>query len=423
MIKKQKKKISKNKKKFNNNNLLNFRNKKIFKLEKSRKSFPFRNNSFICFKKKFICQKLFYQKRRGNLISNKKKMNKTKSRILKIKKFCFFLSRNEKISSSKNLSRFRNKIGYFNIIHSKESCFFLENKGIFHLANSYLKGKLLPRSFHEALVCLSNASKLGNSEALFQLGNIFFEGKGVGRNKKYSVSFFRSSGKRENKKGLYNSAFMEKRGIGFNSDSLKALHSIGKLETLGRKKKKKTKSSKKSKFSKNFYRFLQKPDETGLLRCYLNSLISFRYFSFPAVILKKAGYIGYLTNLLNRSSTVSSYESAWNLSELFLENRQPFLASKKIEEISNFYPNQKAVSFFGFGQKKNQMTIKLLLLGDSILNNNKKLHFYFLKLYDFFSRYVSAIFSFFYCFSLSSNFDSIFFLSFFMKILVLPFFE
>jgi hypothetical protein len=281
----------------------------------------------------------------------------------------------------------------------------------------------VPRSFYEALTYFLKASKLGNSEALLGLGNVFFEGRGVEKNKKFSIAFFRSSGKRDNMKGMFNSAFMEKRGIGYNPNTLKALHSFKKLETIIKKRKQKTKNYKKSKFSKNFYRFLRKPTEFGLLKCYVNSLSPSRYLSFPGIILKKAKKICSLIGLWNRSSNLCSYQSTWNLGEILLENRQYFLCSKKIQEIFDFYPEKKNFLQVFQNPKKNHFVTRLLLMGDSIFNNNKKLHTHILMFGGFFSRLFFSVFSINYYLFISTGIDNIFIFSVFFKILVFPFIE
>ena len=333
---------------------------------------------------------------------------------------------NEFVFSSNKFSRFQQKTKYSNVLHSKESNFWLENKGSIHLANLFNKGRLVPRSFSQSIINLSKIAKLGNPKSLFSLGILLFQGKGIYRNKNHSFKFFKGAATRGERKGLYNMAFITSRGIGVASDILSATNYLAKFETNWKRKKARSKNGKKqkkSKYGKIFYHFIQNCNQINLLKCYVNSMNSFHSLSFPSLILKRTQHISRMLNILNRSSFCFRYNSLWNLSESLIENRQFFLATRKIDELREYYPitttNFSLVTNFA----KVQPIVRLLTIGDSISINNQNIHSFFLMIGSSFFNIYSKIGIKLFRFMISKTADFLYFSVVVCKLIVFPFFN
>ena len=154
------------------------------------------------------------------------------------------------------------------------------------------------------------------------------------------------------------------------------------MELFRKKKKigsKIQKKIKKSNLSKIFYQFLKNPNETDLTKCYLNSLKSNRALSFPYLILRNANQVASILDEFNRLTFYSTFNSIWNIGEVFLNNRQYFLTSKKKEQIFNYYPNEFTSTNYLYFSQKSPFIMNFLLSGDIIFEENKCIHIFFFR--------------------------------------------
>ena len=177
-------------------------------------------------------------------------------------------------------------------------------------------------------------------------------------------------------------AFMQGRGLGVKNDPLKSIFFYKKIGTFQKKNKigsKIQKKIKKSNFSKIFYQFTKNPNETDLTKCYLSSLSSNRALSFPYLILRNANHVSSILEVLNRLTFYSTFNSIWNLGEVFLNNRQYYLTSKKKEQIFDYYPNEFTSTNYLYFSQKSPFIMNFLFGGDIIFQENKCIHIFIFR--------------------------------------------
>ncbi len=104
------------------------------------------------------------------------------------------------------------------IKYLKKSAKQKNTEAMLYLANIYIEGKIIEKSFVKGKKWLESAANEGDSKGLYELGKIYFEGKEVLQNYTKAFDYILHSAKLNNKDGQKLLSIMYKNGYGVKKD-------------------------------------------------------------------------------------------------------------------------------------------------------------------------------------------------------------
>jgi len=298
----------------------------------------FNMTSFSNFSKRFI--KVVKEKENFNEkgLSSIQKKNKIDIRINNntMCKIEFSKLLSEGVKSVNKFFVQKSKINDSFLAHYKKSLANNDHLGIASCADLFVNGNMVPKSNAESFRHYNISSMLGSATAQYNMSKIFLHGKYFMKNLKLAFVFSKSSAKRGCSKAVFNTSVYLKNEIGNNKDLYRAFHLLNKIKDFSTDSQKISELSsrrEKSYIFRTIFASLIKGRENKFLKPFVGSIFTTNLLSFSIGILDKCNSVSSSLKFSNNYLTKGSMQSIIKIADLFLENRQDYIAIQKFKSF------------------------------------------------------------------------------------------
>jgi len=222
------------------------------------------------------------------------------------------------------------------LAHYKKSLDNNDHLGIASCADLFANGNMVPKSNAESFKYYNLSSMLGSANAFYNMSKIFLNGKYYMKNLKLAFAFSKSSAKRGCSKAVFNTSVYLKNEIGNKKDMYRALRLLNKIRDFSTDSQKISEISsrrEKSYIFRTIFASLIKARENKFLKLFVGSVFTPNLLSFSIGILDKCDSISSSLSFSNNSLTKGSMQSIIKIADLFLENRQDYIAVQKFKSF------------------------------------------------------------------------------------------
>ena len=309
-------------------------------------------NTMNNFKKRLIYHTELKKNIRVNI---KKNFNRKKFNSNKISYKPVFSS---ELLISNYISKIIRSVKLFFYLHRKYNNFLLSNSrkfiylndfgGLNFIAKSFSNGIYIPKSLIESYKMYKKSSFLGNSDADFNLSEMYYYGKGVERNKKKFFIFLNSCSNKEDIPSLFNMLVCLKKVFHKDSNCVRYSEQIKKLTRINFIKKKNLKiANKKQKTARSSVLFsnIRQLTEVSLIKSLVYSLVTPSHNLLFGFIQEKQNFVSLAIKNFKKNCINNSFSSGLRTGELLLEIDQIFMSIELLKDYRTFNSSWKDFYF------------------------------------------------------------------------------